>query len=101
MKHYVLATMKLKDDSMDPDYAAKVTELVERYGGRYLIRTRNFEQLENTGYKPDMLVLIEWPTMEAAIEFYGDPAHKELLRMRKDEADSNLFLVPEEDMFKD
>lgn len=99
MTYYVLATMNLKEENMDRDYMAKVTKVIEKHGGKYLFRTNNFEQLDNTGYRPDMLVLIEWPTMDAAIEFYGDPEHKELLRLRKQEAETNLFLVPKEDVF--
>ncbi len=36
MAHYMIATVKVTDDSWIPGYAVKVHEIVHRHGGKYL-----------------------------------------------------------------
>jgi uncharacterized protein (DUF1330 family) len=49
--------------------------MVEERGGRYLARTSNFERLEGEG-KAHLFVIIEWPSKEAAEEFYESEEYR-------------------------
>ena len=46
MKHYAVAEINVTDPGWVREYVQRVTQLVERYGGRYLARTSKLEQLE-------------------------------------------------------
>jgi uncharacterized protein (DUF1330 family) len=67
-------------------------------GGRYLARTGNFERVEGGSANPDLQVIIEWPSKEAALAFYNDPAYQPYLQSRLAGASSDFFLVAGEDI---
>jgi len=41
MSVYLVADVKVTDDSWIPDYAANVHDIVHRHGGKYLSRSAN------------------------------------------------------------
>ena len=75
MKHYFVVPVSVSDDSWVADYVPNVNALVHKHGGAYIARTDNMERLEGTGDLPDLYVLIEWPSKEAAMAFYNDPEY--------------------------
>lgn len=70
MPSYVLLDIEVKD----PEAYAKYRELgpaaVAAYGGRYLARGGSIEPLEGS-WLPSRLVIIEFPTLEAARSWWG------------------------------
>ena len=98
MKHYVVAGVNVTDDSWVGDYVTEVTKLVESHGGKYLARTPNTERIEGAQDLPGLIVLIEFPSKEAAHEFYGSDEYKPYLEKRKAGATSHLVLIPGEDI---
>ena len=51
MTVYVIADIKVTDDSWVPDYAANVHEIVHKHGGKYLSRSANIKTVE--GVSPE------------------------------------------------
>ncbi len=98
MKYYAIVLLKMHNDSWVGDYLPNVTKLVEQHGGRYLARTGNFERVEGDGSNPDLQVLIEWPSKEAALAFYNDQAYQPYLQARQAGSSSDFFLVAGEDI---
>jgi nitronate monooxygenase len=94
---YSMAEIRVDDPAWVPGYAAAVTPLVERYGGRYLARTPPAVQLEGED-APGVVVLIEWPSRDAAEAFYRSPEYAPHLRRRIAGSRSRLFLAPGEDV---
>ncbi len=76
MKHYAVAQLDVTDPAWVRAYVAEVTPMVERHGGRYLARTTNLEQLEGEGAPPQLSLLIEWPSREAALAFYESDEYR-------------------------
>jgi uncharacterized protein (DUF1330 family) len=96
MKHYAVATIDVTDRAWVADYVAKVTPMVERHGGRYLARTTRFEQLEGER-APQMLLVVEFPSKEAALGFYCSAEYAPFLAARRAGSRGEFFLVPGED----
>ena len=46
MTTYVIADIKVTDDSWVPEYAANVHDIVHKHGGKYLTRTSNIKTVE-------------------------------------------------------
>ncbi|MGB5330357.1 MAG: DUF1330 domain-containing protein, partial [Gammaproteobacteria bacterium] len=46
MSAYMIANVKVNDDSWIPEYAQKVHEIVHKHGGKYLSRSGNLTLLE-------------------------------------------------------
>ena len=98
MKYYAVAEIEVTDRSWVREYVADVTPLVERYGGRYLARTSNVETLEGQRRTPPLVVLIEWPSREAARAFYESEEYRPYRELRLAGARNEFVLVAGEDM---
>ena len=62
-------------------YRDRVRATVERYGGRYLFVGGRFEVVEG-GWRPTFPVLIEFPSLEQAHQWYGSEEYRELKELR-------------------
>jgi uncharacterized protein (DUF1330 family) len=65
---------------------------VQRAGGRYLVRGGPVDSLEG-GWAPTRLVVIEFPTLEAARRWYESDDYRRLLAIRSRTARSRVVLV--------
>jgi uncharacterized protein (DUF1330 family) len=98
VKHYVIAEMQVTDPGWVAAYVQDVTPLIERHGGRYLARTSKIEKLEGERARPQVLVITEWPSREAATMFYEGEEYRPYRESRIAGSVSDLMLVPGEDI---
>jgi uncharacterized protein (DUF1330 family) len=98
MKYYCIAELEIKDQNWIPAYVENVTKMIEARGGRYLARTSNVERLEGERNPPHVLLILEWPSKEAAIDFYESEEYKPYLKTRTEGTRSELLLVAGEDI---
>jgi uncharacterized protein (DUF1330 family) len=98
MKYYCVAELDITDRVWVSDYVQNVTKLVERHGGRYLSRTADIEKLEGERKAPQIFLIIEWPSRDAALAFYESDEYKPYRSSRMEGARSELALVAGEDM---
>jgi uncharacterized protein (DUF1330 family) len=90
MAHYLIAQVKVNDDSWIPEYAANVHDMVHRHGGKYLSRSGNVTTLEGEESTADLIALIEFPTEDALSAFMADPAYAPYAKARQEGTDSQL-----------
>jgi len=98
MKYYAVAELNVTDRDWARDYVAKVTPMVEKYGGRYLARTNTIERLEGQRQNPHVFLIIEWPSKEAALAFYKSEEYRPFLTRRLAGSNGEFVLVAAEDM---
>jgi uncharacterized protein (DUF1330 family) len=98
MKFYSIVEIDFTDRAWVPDYVAKVTAMIGRHGGRYLARTGNFQRVEGEREPPQLLVLIEWPSRDAALAFYASAEYAPSLAARQEGSRGQMYLVPGEDV---
>ncbi len=98
MKYYAVAEMDIRDPAWIEDYVANVTGMVERRGGRYLSRTARIEKVEGERPAPQVIVLIELPSKEAADEFYASEEHRPYREARGRGARNDFLLAAGEDV---
>ncbi len=98
MKYYCVAEIDVTERGWVPEYVREVTRLVERYGGRYLARTPKTEALEGEGKVPQIFLIIEWPSREAALAFYESEEYAPHLKRRLEGSVGRLLLVAGEDV---
>src|SRR5215510_10434650 len=75
MPAYIMVDLKLDDRSWLEGYVPPVQELIKKHGGRYIVRAFEYEQLEGER-RPEILVVLEFPSMDAARAFYNDPEYQ-------------------------
>lgn len=98
MKYYAIAEIEITDQSWLPAYIQNVTGLVERHGGRYLARTSKIDKVEGQRKVPQVIVLIEWPSKEAAEAFYQCEEYRPYRQSRLNGAKNEFLLVAGEDV---
>ena len=92
MAAYLIADIEVNDRDAFDAYRERVVPVVERHGGRYLVRAGAVHPLEgNLGFK--RLVVLEFASMEAARGFYDSPDYAPLLKLRADSTVSRVVLV--------
>ncbi len=98
MKHYAVAEIDITDPSWVPAYVAATTPLVERFGGRYLARTPQVVKMEGERPAPQIALLVEWPSREAAEAFYASEEYAPHLAARQAGSRGDFLLVASEDV---
>ncbi len=97
MTHYLIAQVKVNDDSWIPDYAANVHDIVHRHGGKYLSRSGNITTLEGDESTASLIALIEFPTGDALHAFVSDPEYRPYAKARRAGTDSQLVAIDRSD----
>jgi uncharacterized protein (DUF1330 family) len=98
VKYYAVAELDVNDPSWVREYVANVTGMVERRGGRYLARTGRVEKLEGERAAPQVFLIIEWPSKEAADAFYESDEYAPYRESRRAGSRNEFFLVAGEDI---
>ena len=98
MTVYVIADVKVTDESWIPDYAAHVHDIVHTHGGKYLSRSGNITTVEGEGLDTTFIALIEFPSMEAVQAFASDPAYAKYLQARQAGSVSRLHVIDDTDV---
>jgi uncharacterized protein (DUF1330 family) len=92
MKGYLIANLEIRDAEAFDRYRQAVAPLIGRFGGRYHVRGGEVRRLEgDLGLK--RLVIIEFPSVEAAMRFYDSEEYRPLLELREASAVSSVALV--------
>jgi uncharacterized protein (DUF1330 family) len=92
MPGYLIANLEVTDPAKFEEYRQKVVPVIEKFGGRYLVRGGELRRLE--GNLPlSRLVILEFPTLDAAQKFYDSAEYAPILKIRLDSTRSDLVLA--------
>ena len=91
MPAYTIADIEWHDEAKAAEYRKLLGPGLEKYGGRTLVANQA-HGLEGD-WKPQRVVIIEFPSMEALRTWYNSPEHAPALRLRKEGAKSNMIAV--------
>ena len=92
MAAYFIVHLYIRDPEKFETYRQRVAPLVEEHGGRYLVRGGEHEVVEGD-WDPERVVVVEFPSVERAREWYRSPEYRELAEMRQRAAPSQVVLV--------
>ena len=92
MAAYIIAEIEVTDAAIYDRYRARTPGVIERYGGRFIVRGGKAEALEGD-HEPDRLVVIEFSDMAAARRFYDSPEYQEIIGLRQEASKGRLILV--------
>lgn len=84
MPAYITGKLIVDDWDWYREYRSVTEPLVEKHGGRYLIKGGRSEKLEGNEPLGHALVLIEFPDRDAAERWYRDPGYARMIQLRKD-----------------
>lgn len=81
MPAYLIVNVTVHDPAAYETYKAGVTPIVERHGGKYLVRGGDHEVVEGS-WAPTRLVLFRFPDRAAIRAFVDDPDYRPLKELR-------------------
>jgi uncharacterized protein (DUF1330 family) len=94
MPAYMIVTASIKDrDAFITGYGAVAGKLVEKFGGRYVLRGPGAELLEGDFGNGASMVISEWPDKDAAKAFWNSPEYAEAKKLRAGVADCQVLLI--------
>jgi len=92
MSAYVIADVTVTDRATMDEYRKQVPATVAKYGGRFLVRGGAHQTVEGE-WKPTRLVVLEFPSIDAARRWYDSEEYREPKALRLRAGRTNLVMV--------
>ena len=92
MPAYIIANIEITDPALYDEYRKGVPATIARHGGRFIARGGPTASLEGA-FVPKRIVIIEFPSMQAAKAWYASPEYAPLLALRQRASNGDLFAV--------
>jgi uncharacterized protein (DUF1330 family) len=92
MSAYLLAQIRVHDWDTYKRYAGRTPAIIAKHGGRFLVRGGETEILEGEA-AAGRIVILEFPSMDAARAFYHSPEYQEAKRIRTSASEAQFLIV--------
>jgi uncharacterized protein (DUF1330 family) len=92
MPAYIITQVDVEDPVRFEDYKPMVPASLEAYGGRYLVRGGEVENLEGT-WAPKRLVLVEFPSVAKAKAWWNSNEYADAKAIRQAAAKTEMIVV--------
>ena len=92
MPAYVIVDVTVTDQATMDEYRKQVPATLAKYGGRFLVRGGAHQTIEGS-WKPNRLVVLEFPSMEQATRWYDSEEYREPKALRLRAGTANLVMV--------
>ena len=89
---YVIAQLKITNPENYKEYVEKVTPLVKKFGGEFLVRAGEFQIFDGETKFPRIIVL-KFPSYEKALEWYNSDTYKPLKELRQKGSEGNIIII--------
>ena len=94
MPAYMIVIAAIQDrEAFIAGYGAAAASLVEKFGGKYVLRRPGAQLLEGHFGDGASVVISEWSDKAAAIKFWNSSQYAEVKKMRKGYADCQVLLI--------
>lgn len=92
MPAYIIVDAEVTDPIKYEGYKRLTPAAIAKHGGRFLVRGGAHERLEGD-WTPNRVVVLEFPSMEAAKRFYASPEYAEARAARAGAANFQAIVV--------
>lgn len=82
-KGYMVGLVTVTNKDWVKEYRARNSALLEKYGGRILVRGKPATILEGERPEVDAIVVVEFPSVAQAQAWYSDPEYQPLIELRQ------------------
>ncbi|MFY2824051.1 DUF1330 domain-containing protein [Ruegeria sp. MALMAid1280] len=92
-KGYIVGTVTIQNKDWIAEYRPKTAELLEKHGGKILVRGAPVETLEGKAPEANAILVVEFPSVESALAWYNDPEYAPLRDLRQTGSTVDWVLV--------
>ena len=93
MTAYLIVDTKINDKEAYEEYKIRAKPIVESFGGKYLVRGGYTTVSENELWTPTRLVVVRFPSREAAENFLSCDEYAPVKAIRHNHAQSTMTIV--------
>ena len=93
MTAYLIVDTKINDEEAYEEYKIRAKPIVESYGGEYLVRGGHTTISENKLWTPTRLVVVRFPSREAAENFLSCDGYASVKAIRHKHAQTTMTIV--------
>jgi uncharacterized protein (DUF1330 family) len=84
--------LEVTDPSKMENYRKRIGAVVEKFGGRYLVRGGKVDVVEGS-WRPVFPVIVQFPSLEQAHKWYGSEEYRELKALRHSACKANAVFM--------
>ena len=92
MKAYLILDISVNDFGGFRNYIAEIPAFIAKHSGKYIVQGVQPTTIEGD-WKPERIVIIEFPERQKAEAFLGDPEIQDLFEVRHATTTSKLVLA--------
>jgi uncharacterized protein (DUF1330 family) len=92
MPAYLILEIEIKNKKLYSKYIERVPEIIEKYGGRYLVRGGKVTPVSGN-WNPERIVVIEFDTVEQVQKCFQSPEYREIAPLREQSTISKSIIV--------
>jgi uncharacterized protein (DUF1330 family) len=92
MPVYLIIDITIRDQEVYAEYVDQVPAVVERYGGRYLVRGGGVTPLSGR-WHPERIIVVEFAAIEPLQDFLNSPEYQALVPLREQSTTSRSIIV--------
>ncbi len=92
MAAYVIADVQITDSERYKDYTAHTPASIAQHGGRWVVRGGASQVLEGD-WNPGRIVVIEFPSVDAALQWFNSDDYQELAAIRRNASTARILVV--------
>ena len=92
MAAYVIVQINITEHKPYKEYLKKVTPIVSKYKGEYLVRGGDFNKMLGK-WDYERTVVIRFPSYEIAMNWYKSKEYEPIRKIREDNSDGNLIII--------
>jgi uncharacterized protein (DUF1330 family) len=92
MAYLVVTIKQILDQSAFDEYAERVRPILKQYDGRWVAIEPQHE-IRAGAWPYVRTVLVEFPTIERAQQWYDSPEYREIIPLRQRAIDANVVMV--------
>jgi len=92
MSVYMVIEVEVKDNELYSKYIEKVPDVLQKYGGRYLVKGGKITPLSGN-WNPERIVLIEFDSIEQLQRCFKSKEYLELAPLREQSIISKAIVV--------
>ena len=89
---YVIAQLNVTNPEDYKEYVTKVTPIVEKFGGEYLVRKGEHQCVEGENKYP-RIVIIKFPSYDKALEWYNSEEYKPIRQIRLNNSEGSNIII--------
>ena len=92
MAAYVIVEVEVTDPATYEEYKKLTPATIAAYDGRFIVRGGQYETLEGD-WKPNRMVMLEFPSVERAKEWWNSPEYTEAKAIRHRAANTKMIVL--------